>query len=80
MRTKTITRETKTCEKLAVERRDPESFTELIERLLAGRSSSTCGDAVRNAPLIWNTTDQNKDADVMNEVLQQGREQTDWAM
>lgn len=66
-------------ERLAQEKRESESFTKVIDRLLQGQAGrGTCGAAVLSAAKIWGSDDRGEDADCMEALLDEGRRSTDW--
>jgi predicted CopG family antitoxin len=80
MSTKTIALGVGAYEKLAAQKRDGESFTMTIERLLQGHeaNSGTCGAALDQAARIWGKKGATEEADQMEGVIEQGRKSTRW--
>ena len=80
MSTKTVALEMSAYERLAAQKIDGESFTKTIERLLKRHVSSagTCGAALEQAARIWGQVGSTEEADVMERVIEQGREGTRW--
>ncbi len=80
MSIKTIAVGTGVYEKLARRKRQGESFTRVIDRLLeetAGRA--TCGDALRGAAEIWGAArDTNAEAERMERIVKESRRRTRW--
>lgn len=80
MATKTIALEVSVYDKLLGRKRNSESFTKTIDRLISESAGSrTCADAVATAAKIWNDgTDD--EAQTMEDVLREGRKNTRWAV
>ena len=81
MSIKTIAVSTCTYDKLAHRKQPGESFTKVIDRLLATTASAgTCADAVREAAAIWGGQSENAsaDADKMEKVIRDNRCQARW--
>jgi hypothetical protein len=79
MSTKTIAVETSVYEKLARQKRASESFTKTINRLLETSTvTGTCADAVASAARIWRTAGNDDDAALMEQLIRDGRSQTNW--
>ena len=81
MSTKTIAVRMDVYEKLAREKRDSESFTTTINRLLENNTrKGTCGDAVHQAQPFWSSAPTDKEADLMEALLRERRSTTQWDM
>lgn len=81
MSIKTIAVSTRTYYKLAHRKKPGESFTKVIDRLLATTATAgTCADAVREAAAIWGGQSENAsaDADKMEKVIRDNRCQARW--
>lgn len=79
MSTKTIALETSVYEKLARKKRDGESFTKTIDRLVeAATEQGTCEQAVREAAAIWKSAPKTSEVETMERVVQQNREAGRW--
>ena len=80
MSTKTIAVRSDIYDRLAREKRDMESFTLLIDRLMSNNPSrGTCGDAVEAAAKLWRQGgDDAQDANRMDELLVERRAETNW--
>ena len=80
MSTKTIAVESAAYQKLAAQKREGESFTKTIERLLQGHLAvqGTCGAAVEQAVRIWGGKGSAAEADWMERVVEEGRKSTSW--
>ena len=67
--------------RLAHRKKPGESFTKVIDRLLATTATAgTCADAVREAAAIWGGQSENAsaDADKMEKVIRDNRCQARW--
>ena len=81
MSTKTIALETKVYEKLARKKRDGESFTKTIDRLVEADSShGTCEEAVREAAAIWKEAPTKAEVETMERVIKANRTKVDWSV
>lgn len=78
MSTKTIAVELSVYEQLAREKRESESFTKTIERLIHSASSGTCAAAVADAASVWHAIGNEVDADQMEQVIRLNRRSTNW--
>lgn len=79
MSTKTIAVRSDIYDRLAKEKRDMESFTRLIDRLMSNNPSrGTCGDAVEAAARVWRQGHDAQDADRMDALLTERRADTHW--
>ena len=81
MSIKTIAVSTRTYDKLAHRKQPGESFTKVIDRLLATTATAgTCAEAVREATAIWGSQSENAsaDADKMEKVIRDNRRQARW--
>jgi predicted CopG family antitoxin len=80
MATKTIALEISVYDKLLGRKRNSESFTKTIDRLISESAGSrTCAEAVANAAKIWGDgTDA--EARAMEDVIRAGRENTRWGV
>ena len=67
-------------DKLVAQKLEGESFTMTVERLLKGprASEGTCGAAVEQAVKIWATQGSAGEADLMERVIQHGRNGLRW--
>jgi predicted CopG family antitoxin len=78
MATKTIALEVSVYDKLLGRKRNSESFTKIIDRLISESAGSrTCADAVATAVKIWNDGTE-YEAQAMEDVIRKGRENTRW--
>lgn len=81
MSTKTIALENTVYEKLARRKRDGESFTKTIDRLVEEQQGSgTCADAVREAAALWGGKPTKAEAEALENVVRSNRKQTDWSV
>ena len=80
MSIKTIAIKASVYEKLAKEKQGSESFTRVIERLLANNTrKGTCGDAVASAKPFWpKETSVDQEADLMEALIHEKRSFTRW--
>ncbi len=79
MSTKTIALESSVYERLARAKRGSESFTKTIQRLLDEAHGGTCAAAVAETAAIWGkSTTTDRDADLMDRLLAEGRKETNW--
>jgi predicted CopG family antitoxin len=79
MSTKTIALETSVYEKLARRKRDGESFTKTINRLVETEAvSGTCEDAVHTASRIWKRPPTVSEIEAMEQVVRENRTDTVW--
>ncbi len=67
-------------EKLARRKRDGESFTKIIDRLIqeSGTSRATCASAVEDGIRVWGAVGNDFEADKMEKTIREGRERTQW--
>jgi predicted CopG family antitoxin len=78
MATKTIALEVSVYDKLLGRKRNSESFTKTIDRLISESAGSrTCAEAVANASKIW-SPGTDAEAQTLEDVIQAGRENTRW--
>jgi predicted CopG family antitoxin len=81
MSVKTIAVETTVYQLLALKKRDGESFTKTIRRLVeADEPSTTCADAVREASAIWGSRPAKDEVDRMESVVRENRKRVDWSV
>jgi predicted CopG family antitoxin len=78
MATKTIALEVSVYDKLLGRKRNSESFTKIIDRLISESAGSrTCAEAVAMAAKIWSDGSE-KEAQAMEDVIRKGRKNTRW--
>ena len=77
MSTKTIALETSVYERLAREKRESESFTKVIARLLAASAESRTGRSIA-ATLARITPLEESEADHMHAVVRENRTAEEW--
>lgn len=80
MSIKTIAVQSDVYEKLARQKRDSESFTKTISRLITERRHPTCADAVRETARIFGEEHTEAQADLMEKSLQEARKHTEWGV
>ncbi len=81
MSTKTIAVERRVYRKLAEQKREGESFTTTIDRLVESRTGNgTCADAVKQAAEIWRKKPSAAEAKVMEDVVRANRKRVDWSV
>ena len=81
MSTKTVAIKSDVYQKLAQEKREEESFTKTIDRLLGYQQTQTCASAVREASKLWaDVAHADDEADVMEKGISAGRSATDWSV
>ena len=81
MSTKTVAIKNDVYQKLTQEKREEESFTKTIDRLLGYQQTKTCASAVREAAKLWgDVAHADDEADVMETGIAAGRCGTDWSV
>ena len=81
MSTKTIAVEDQVYRKLAGQKREGESFTKAIDRLVESRRGSrTCADAVAQAAEIWRKKPSAAEAKAMEAVVRANRKRVNWSV
>ena len=79
MSTKTIAVEASVYERLANAKRPSESFTKVIDRLLAESRRGICAQAVSDAAELWDGDPRaERDAGEIERIVEAGRMNTDW--
>lgn len=79
MSTKTIAVEQSVYEKLRLQKRDSESFTRTINRLIeTSREGFTCATAVKEAASLWEEPLSSEDEKILNDTLESGRQISGW--
>ncbi|MDE0838687.1 MAG: antitoxin VapB family protein [Kiritimatiellae bacterium] len=80
MSTKTVAIKSEVYQKLAQEKREEESFTKTIDRLLSYQQTKTCASAVREAAKLWGSVESAHDeAQQMEQWIATERSRTDWS-
>lgn len=81
MSTKTIAVDSRIYEKLARQKREGESFTRTIDRLVDSQSGTgTCADAVRQAATVWAGKRSLSGAKKMEAVVRSNRRRANWSV
>ena len=79
MSTKTVALESSVYEKLALQKRDSESFTKTINRLLdAAGTQGTCAEAVAAARAIWGKPLDESERARFEDVIRSNRAAAKW--
>lgn len=79
MSTKTIALELSVYEKLRRQKRESESFTRTIDRLIENsRRTFTCEAAVADASAVWGQGLSPEEEKTFNEVIESGRKDVSW--
>ncbi len=79
MSTKTIAVEQTVYEKLRLQKRDSESFTKTIDRLIeTSPKGFTCAAAVMEASALWGAPLTAAEEKILNDTVESGRKKNGW--